>query len=455
VILLGLLVGSSLVSSALRAQPLPVPSSVGAPSVRLGNVEAAYIPYVPAAGDVAPPAGPVPGIVEVPVYGRNTGRAEGLVLTVDYDQVFLRFEAFRRVSDGWIREQVSLQSNLAGSRVRITFRRYSGRAVENDGEDFLIGYVQFALNEVDSTERAVSPRTIAVRLQGEEDVSSYYYRFGPNGSEVRLDTDLTDGRITLFFVDGVSLGSGVVSPVEQDISLPLYLTVLKPTDAPIQLTVDYDQVFLRYIRALPFAPEVFRGDGIVDDVQPEGEERPAGAASVRLTLTLNPEAINGPLLRRHVADLYFTFTGEAPGDGRVDVTAGIVATQGPAEPQAKGGKAQIVAHIQVASPYFVRGNVSSVYDVLPDGTRILSRTGLQDVGLILHYLTAGGDLPCRVAADIDASGKVNLTDAVMLIEYLYGSGPFPRAPFPEAGWLVDHEVELGCEKSLPYYQPKQ
>ena len=56
-ILLGLLVGSSLVSSALRAQPLPVPSSVGAPSVRLGNVEAAYIPYVPAAGDVAPPAG--------------------------------------------------------------------------------------------------------------------------------------------------------------------------------------------------------------------------------------------------------------------------------------------------------------------------------------------------------------------------------------------------------------
>ena len=116
-----------------------------------------------------------------------------------------------------------------------------------------MGFVQFALNDVDPAAQTDSPRAIDVRL-GATDSGSYYYRTDPDGSEVRLATDLTDGTISLFFEDSVVLGSGVVSPVAQDIAVPLYLTLLNPSDVEKQFTVDYDQIFLRFIDARPTAP---------------------------------------------------------------------------------------------------------------------------------------------------------------------------------------------------------
>lgn len=446
-ILLGLLV-----SSSLHAQPLPgdaAAAEAGPAEVRLANVDAAYVPYVAPVGDAAAAVGEaVPGLVEVPVYGRNSGDSRGLVLAVDYDQTFLRFEAFRKVSDAWNREQVS-KDNPNG-RAKITFTRYSRRGVVDEDVEFLIGYVQFALNEVDVTELPASPHAIDVLLQGSAERSSYYYETDLDGNEVRLDTDLSDGKISLFFKDGAFLGSGVVSPVQQDFSLPLHLTVLKP-DGPVVLTVDYDQTFLRF-RGAGLVPGIIPAGGIVE-LEPETVEGAAGATV--LSLTLNPQDFDGPLLREHVADLTFNYTGRDPDEGHVNVSVKLVSPDAPSESQEKGAREWLVAQIEIGSPYFVRGNVSSEYGVSSNGTRIYSKTGLVDVQLIFQFLMAGGDLPCHVAADVDASGGVQLTDAVMLLGYLYGSGSLPSAPFPEAGWLEDYEVELGCEKSLPYYLLKQ
>ncbi len=452
VILLGVLV-----SSSLHAQPLPgdvTPSHVAAPTVRLADVDAAYVPYVAPAGDAQPPVGPVPGFVEVPVYGSNPSDVRGLVFTVDYDQIFLMFVDFRQVSDAWIPgQQFRSQGNATGGRVGITFTRYSGRGDADENGEILLGFVQFALNDLDPAVQTPSPRAIDVRLET-ADSSSYYYRTGPDGSEEQLDTDLTDGTISLFFEDRVDLASGVISPVAQKIAVPLYLTVLRPTSSPAQFTVDYDQIFLHFDGARPTVPGIFLGDEIVKVVRPENEGADDGPTFTTLTFTLNTEEIEGPLLRRHVADLDFTYTGEDPGEDHLSVSVQLVSTNSPVEPQDKGTRERIVAHIQIGSPYFVRGNVTSRYDVLSDGTLEVGMPQLVDVTLIFQYLMAGGALDCKVAADTDGNSELNVTDAILLLQYLYDSGLPPVDPFPEAASLADYETEHGCDKSLPHFYLK-
>ena len=450
---------SLVVSSSLRAQPAPfdvTPSQVDAPTptVRLADVDAAYMPNVAPEGDAQPPVGPGPVLVEVPVYGSNPSDVSGLVLTVDYDQIFLRFEAFRQVSDAWIPgQQFRSQGNGTGGRVGITFTRYSGRGDAEENGEILLGFVQFALNDLDPAVQTPSPRAIDVRLET-ADSSSYYYRTGPDGSEEQLDTDLTDGTISLFFEDRVDLASGVISPVAQKIAVPLYLTVLRPTSSPAQFTVDYDQIFLRFDGARPTVPGIFLGDEI-KVVRPENEGADDGPTFTTLTFTLNTEEIEGPLLRRHVADLNFTYTGKDPGEDHLSVSVQLVSTNSPVEPQDKGTRERIVAHIQIGSPYFVRGNVTSRYDVLSDGTLEVGMPQLVDVTLIFQYLMAGGTLDCKVAADTDGNGELNVTDAILLLQYLFYGGLAPVDPFPEAASLAAYETPYGCDKSLPHFYLKQ
>ncbi len=114
-----------------------------------------------------------------------------------------------------------------------------------------------------------------------------------------------------------------------------------------------------------------------------------------------------------------------------------------------------MAHIQIGSPYFVRGNVTSRYDVLSDGTLEVGMPQLVDVRLIFQGLMAGGTLDCKVAADTDGNGELNVTDAILLLQYLYDSGLPPVDPFPKAASLADYETPYGCDKSLPHFYLKQ
>jgi len=59
---------------------------------------------------------------------------------------------------------------------------------------------------------------------------------------------------------------------------------------------------------------------------------------------------------------------------------------------------------------------------------------LTDAIVILDYLFRAGARPlCADAADADDDGRVGLTDAIVVLNHLFrGAGPLP-APFPEAG----------------------
>jgi len=58
---------------------------------------------------------------------------------------------------------------------------------------------------------------------------------------------------------------------------------------------------------------------------------------------------------------------------------------------------------------------------------------ITDAVLVLRFLFQGGFLPCHDAADIDDLGSLDITDPILLLEFLYLGGDAPLPPFPECG----------------------
>jgi regulation of enolase protein 1 (concanavalin A-like superfamily) len=76
-----------------------------------------------------------------------------------------------------------------------------------------------------------------------------------------------------------------------------------------------------------------------------------------------------------------------------------------------------------AAPAFLRADA--------DGNGAVEIT---DAVVLLDYLFLGGTAPaCSKAADADDSGELDITDAIYALAYLYLGGPAPPAPFPVPG----------------------
>jgi regulation of enolase protein 1 (concanavalin A-like superfamily) len=59
---------------------------------------------------------------------------------------------------------------------------------------------------------------------------------------------------------------------------------------------------------------------------------------------------------------------------------------------------------------------------------------ITDAVVLLDYLFLGGTAPaCSKAADADDSGELDITDPVYVLDYLFLGGPAPPAPFPGRG----------------------
>ena len=76
-----------------------------------------------------------------------------------------------------------------------------------------------------------------------------------------------------------------------------------------------------------------------------------------------------------------------------------------------------------ADASFIRGDANN------DG-----RLSISDAVRILKMLFAGEEHLCADATDVDDNGATNVTDAIVLLDYLYGRGTAPpSAPFPDRG----------------------
>ena len=81
--------------------------------------------------------------------------------------------------------------------------------------------------------------------------------------------------------------------------------------------------------------------------------------------------------------------------------------------------------------------------------RLLGRTTSDEalaslIVLGLNFLFAGQPARCVLALDVDASGVLEITDSIRILNYLFRSGPAPEAPFPGCG-TAQNQAALPCE----------
>jgi hypothetical protein len=106
-------------------------------------------------------------------------------------------------------------------------------------------------------------------------------------------------------------------------------------------------------------------------------------------------------------------------------------------PQLISGEVHVGDNAPLPSGLFLRG------DPTADGF-----VDLTDALMITNFLFSSGTGPdCRDAADVDDDGRINLTDALYLLNYLAGVGPAPPPPFPEPG-PDPSEDEVTCDTPL-------
>src|ERR1041385_3451297 len=79
-------------------------------------------------------------------------------------------------------------------------------------------------------------------------------------------------------------------------------------------------------------------------------------------------------------------------------------------------------------------------DVNQDG-----RIDLSDAVALLAYLFQGGAIPtCLEAADVDDSGDLDIADPINLLNFLFLAGKAPGAPYPQID--IDPTADsLGCK----------
>lgn len=83
---------------------------------------------------------------------------------------------------------------------------------------------------------------------------------------------------------------------------------------------------------------------------------------------------------------------------------------------------------------FVRGDADSN-----------DRLELNDAVVVLNFFFLSGPAPrCLDAADFSDAGEVSLTSAVAILNFIFLGGPPPAVPFPNAG-LDPTPDSLPCE----------
>jgi len=103
----------------------------------------------------------------------------------------------------------------------------------------------------------------------------------------------------------------------------------------------------------------------------------------------------------------------------IPVTPGEIRFRAGEEGIGIAGEERVEVNVS-APPRFKRG------DVEPDG-----KLNLTDAIVVLNYLFLAGPPPaCLDAADVDDTGVLNLTDPIYLLNYLFLAGPGPKPPGP-------------------------
>ncbi len=117
-------------------------------------------------------------------------------------------------------------------------------------------------------------------------------------------------------------------------------------------------------------------------------------------------------------------------------------------PQMPAGTVDLVVRVgEVASIPVSIEIMEPTVDFIRGDADLDTRVNLTDALVVLRYLFQAGEMTCLDAGDADDSGALNLSDAIYILNYLFLAGPTPKEPFPERG-ADPTDDELGCETGL-------
>ena len=163
------------------------------------------------------------------------------------------------------------------------------------------------------------------------------------------------------------------------------------------------------------------GDGVVGRVLHNGEEISALVSDGRTARFKGVVTVA-------VGD-FLDFAIDADGGGNLE-TNGINNVNDGAD-----GSQQVIVIRRASAPpggVFRRGDSNASGDL-----------NITDGVFVLNYLFLGGpEPPCQDAADSDDNGQLNITDGVRILNYLFLGGPAPPAPGPETCGPDPTEDEL-------------
>ena len=237
-----------------------------------------------------------------------------------------------------------------------------------------------------------------------------------------------------------------VYPNQRDVWFPVIAGHIEPIQA-FQLMGTYDPNILElrkpnayelaYTSSQPLVPEVLdfndRGGffevGCIFDFFPphDGRELVGGAEQTILQLVFDvsqgaPQGVTTQVRLENNAELSRIFNIFTVG-GFTRIPALTAST---------------VTILRVEPPFetfFLRGDVD--------------QSGLVDITdpiLVLNYLFLGGDTPtCLDAADVNDTGKVDISGAILLLNFLFLGGQPPAVPFPTAGLDPTPDPLAACE----------
>jgi len=500
VVTLGLLFGSlvSRTSDALEALPNDFRMSGTIPALQIGDLRWAWN------GDISD------NKISVPVMLLAGSETNFVQFSIDYDPEWLTLSRVRRVEAGeagmpengrWYLSAVQpVAVDRDEGRVMGVVLRPGGSAGRDKKERNSMGETLFFLEfevaveyfpgrqnrleldlgftHFDPASLTQDPREESVfgDLQGDED----------DGSVEPIEGYLVDGRLELFYDDGIEVGDGRLTARAQEIVVPIYATRLSRTDL-ITTGVDYDELILRTSRIRAKGRgRVPGGDLTMREVP--FSRKPNGAGIVfQLEIAPAMNAVGGDekrkdyLLREHVADLYLLYEGPITSDAlaipshRGDVGASFRVRGRLLEEDHEGVPSphgvSLGGELVIDAPWFVRGNVNSrlqgASNETPGYPRGISAAfdparvapTLGDGLTILEWLFRREPrsdnqrtIGCVEAADLNDDGVIKVNDAILLFHYLYTGGSEPASPFPIAGTDAGDD-DVGCEKPLPVFSP--
>jgi hypothetical protein len=385
----------------------------------------------------------------------NDAFADGFYVALEYDPEYLGYAWYLGSGDKWHVVEVTPYSGR-----RVTFRVERGLAQKSDAgatdeETPALRAVFFLRKDNPDEEPFWVRTTVSLGPDGvsNDNPESYFYMKGPGNSPRRIATRVISGDLAIYFREGVEVGWGAITRTAQEFILPLYLTYLGEDRRLFMVGVDYDEIFLGLMG-------VNSANDSVDSSLLE-ESLVVDSGQVRFQVRISEE-FEDPICRLHVADLRFRYSGETPPNDELLVKPVLVAEAAP-EPPPEGDGASgdgigavygenVAGIVTILPAYFLRGNADSSTETGPDG-QVTSTRDLTDVMVVLNAIFFGGPpVPCADAGDANDDGSLQITDAVLLLQYFFGSGRMPAAPNLVAGLDPTASDVLDCKKPLPFFQ---